>query len=246
MEPHRLSLVAELRQKISRMEVFRQPRGQPSVSTGVAPLDGLLPHGGLAPGTLVEWFDACDGAAAGWLALATAREACAEGGALVVFDRRDEFYPVEAVRRGVDPARLIVVRADTWADTVWALREALGQSAVGAVLAWPGRIPGRDFRRMQLAVERGGGLGLLVRPEAARGDPSWAETRLAVEPLPSGTENRRRLRIRLLRARGVSGESSVDVEIDETSCRVYPVAPLAHPAIAGVSGRASSARGGVA
>ena len=40
---------------------------------------------------------------------------------------------------------------------------------------------------MQLAVEQGGGLGLLVRPEAVRGEPSWAETRLLVDKLEGPT-----------------------------------------------------------
>jgi len=238
MDTHRRLLIEELRQKISRVEMFRRPRGGHALSSGIGPLDRLLPGRGFPRGTLVEWFDGCDGAAAGSLALVAAREACASGGALVVFDRRGEFYPVEAIRWGVDPQRLIVVRANTRADVAWASREVLCQPAVGALLAWTERIAGRDFRRMQLAVERGGGLGLFVRPEAARGDPSWAETRLLVEPRGGG-ETRRRLRIRLLRARGVGGEPSVDVQIDEPSCRVYPVAQLADRAIAGRATRAS-------
>jgi len=172
------------------------------------------------------------------LALAAARNACADGGALVVFDRRGEFYPVEAVRWGIDPRRLIVVQATARKDIAWAACEVLRSPAVGAMLAWAGRIDGRDFRRMQLAAEQGGGLGLLIRPEKTRGDPSWAEVRLTAEPLSSDGQ-RRRLRVRLLRARGVGGEHTVDVEIDEQTCRLYSVAQLARPAALARAARAS-------
>jgi hypothetical protein len=41
----------------------------------------------------------------------------------------------------------------------------------------------REFRRLQLAAETGGTLGLLVRPAQARDEPSWADLRLLVEPV---------------------------------------------------------------
>ncbi|NLE36965.1 MAG: hypothetical protein GX621_02975 [Pirellulaceae bacterium] len=237
MEKHPVYSLDELRRKITRMETFRRPDPVRSIASGIEAIDRLL-GGGFSPGSLVEWFDSCEGAAATTLALATARGACADGGAMVVFDRRGEFYPVEAVRWGIDPRRLIVVQATNRADVAWAGCEVLRSPAVAAMLAWHGRIDGRDFRRMQLAVEEGGGLGLLIRPEKTRGDPSWAEVRLGVEPLPSDGQ-RRRLRVRLLRARGVGGEHAVDVEIDEQTCRLYSVAQLARPAAAARAARAS-------
>ncbi len=230
MEKHRLLLLDELRRKITRLETFRRSDPSRPVPSGIDPLDRLLREDGFARGTLVEWFDASEGAAATTLALLAARGACVDGRALVVLDRRGEFYPVEAVRWGVDPQRLIVLQANGRADVAWASCEVLRSAAVGAMLAWPERIAGRDFRRMQLAVEQGGGLGLLVRPEAVRREPSWAEVRLRVEPLRCADDARRRLRLHLLRCRGIVSEPSVDVEIDDQTCRVYPVAQLADSA----------------
>jgi protein ImuA len=104
------------------------------------------------------------------------------------------------------------------------------------------KLDGRTFRRLQLAVEQGGGLGLLIRPATVRGEPSWADVRLFVEPLeaikgtvpttmdtwcprngPEGAAHkwglspllRRRLRMVLLRCRGGRGEQTVEVEIDD-------------------------------
>ena len=68
----------------------------------------------------------------------------------------------------------------------------------------------------------------MIRPESVRWQPSWADVRLLVEPLPSHSPygRRRRMRVVLLRCRGgghrvghhvpmvVVGEQTVEVEID--------------------------------
>ena len=64
MEKHCRLLIEELRRKITCLETFRRADGGRRVSSGIGPLDRLLPGQGFARGTLVEWFDACEGAAA--------------------------------------------------------------------------------------------------------------------------------------------------------------------------------------
>jgi protein ImuA len=236
-----------LRRKIIRLEESRRGGRHPAVSTGCGPLDEMLPEGGVRRGALVEWLAAGEGSGSGTLALLCAREACRDGGTLVVLDDRREFYPPAAVRLGIDLEQLVVVQANSPADNLWALDQALRCRAVAAVLAWPEKLDGRVFRRLQLAAEEGGGLGLLVRPEAARCDPSWADLRVFVEPLPStnfcgagvspvpdscrrdACTTTRRLRIGLLRCRGGTKGRSVDVEIDDETYAVHLAARLAEP-----------------
>jgi len=194
------------------------------------------------PGTLVEWLAEGPGAGADMLAVLTAREAFAADGAMVVVDRRGEFYPPAAVRLGIDPSRLLLVRAGTRADQIWAIDQSLRCSGVAVVLAWPRRLDDRTFRRWQLAAEEGGTLGLLVRPAEARSEPSWAEVRLLVEPETAKAGERRllpgrpngcfaqkvstpfpglrRLRIHVLRRRGGGEGQQLHVEIDDETYRV--------------------------
>lgn len=224
-------LVESLRQEIARLEEARRPARETPVSSGFGPLDRLLPARGFRRGTLVEWLASGPGSGAEHLAVATAREACREGGALVVFDPAGEFYPPAAIRLGMDPGGMIVVRAASASDNLWALDQALRCPGVGAALAWPEKLDGRTFRRFQLAAEQGGGLGLLVRRERARHEPSWAEVRLGVKPLPTVDPHApRRLKVELLHSRGGTSGGSVEVELDDETHPLHLASPVARPA----------------
>lgn len=220
-------LVQRLQEQIARLEKGRRGTEAAVVSSGCPPLDALLPDRGLRRGALVEWFSDGDGTGAGTLALLAARQACADGGVLVVLDTERQFYPPAAVRGGLAWEQLLVVQASTAADQLWAMDQALRCPAVAAVLTWPPPLDGHTFRRLQLAAEQGGGLGLLLRPAHVVHEPSWAEIRLRVEPLAAVGQPGRRLRIELLRGRGLREGTWVEVEIDDATDTVRLVASMA-------------------
>jgi protein ImuA len=215
-------MVAALAEQVRRIEGARRTVGE-VVSSGDAGLDRLLPEGGLRRGTLVEWLSGGRGSGAATLALAAARQAVASAGALVVVDRDGLFYPPAAVRLGIDLRRLIVVRPRSDEERDWAVDQVLRCRAVSAAWCPIGSSTGHQepldqvFRRWQLAAETSGVLGLLVRPAAARQEPSWAELRLWVEPLPlavpRGAGRSRRLRVELLRARGAQAGAAIELEL---------------------------------
>jgi len=227
------------------------------VSSGCPALDRILPENGFRRGTLVELLSGFPGSGAATLAFRAAACTCRDGRAAVVLDPRGEFYPPAAIAQGIEPARLIVIHPDNQADHTWALDQALRCPAVAVAVAWPDRtrhaprddgsrhaehggygskLDGRTFRRLQLAVEQGGGLGLLIRPATVRNEPSWADVRLLVEPLPCVQMAprgypvpfiTRRMRVVLLRCRGgghrvpMVGEQAVEVEIDDEPLRLH-------------------------
>jgi protein ImuA len=217
-----------LRRQIFCLEGSRFRGGDGVVSSGCRPVDELLPEAGLHRGAVVEWLTAGAGVGASTLALLAAREASGEGGRLIVVDSRREFYPPALIRFGISAEQFLVVYTVDPADHLWALDQALRCRGVAAVLAWPEQLDGRTFRRLQLAAEEGGGLGLFVRSARVRNAPSWAETRFLVEPLPlvAAGPGLRRVRISLLRCRGSSGERSVDVEINDDGYQTHSL-PLA-------------------
>jgi hypothetical protein len=90
------------------------------------------------------------------------------------------------------------------------------------------------MRRWQLAAASSGAVGLLVRPDAVRCEPSWAEARLAISPQVSGRSGNRLLErcLRVAVARGVW--SAADPELERSAEIVIDLAR-------GVEGMARSA-----
>lgn len=158
------------------------------ISSGLPALDRCLAEGGLRRGRLMELVAAVPGSGAARLALSAACHACDEGRLLVVVDRRREFYPPAANSLGIALAQMLVVRPNNAIDEAWAIDQALRSLGVGAVLGWPDKLDDHTFRRWQLAAETSGTIGLLIRPAAARSQPSWAEVKLLITPLANSTD----------------------------------------------------------
>ena len=242
MRHDRLELIDALRERLDRLHAADSHGSDEVVGTGCAAIDRLLPCGGLRRGTLVEWLATAPGSGAGILALTAARGASRQGGAVVVFDRHREFYPPAAHLLGIDLAGVLLVRAHSAADELWAMVQAMRCRGVAAVWGQIDSLSERAMRRLQLAAETGGTLGLLVRSARARGRSMWSDVQFGVEP--RSATGGWRLRVSVLRCRGAAAGSAVEVEIDEATGAIhqadqetaihhdthplYPAARLAH------------------
>jgi protein ImuA len=127
---------------------------------------------------------------------------------LVVVDRRREFYPPAAASLGLAMEQMVIVRPASAADEAWAMDQALRSAGVGAALVWLDKLGDHTFRRWQLAAEASGAIGLLVRPAAARGSPSWADVKVLITPLDKSRSPHERWRFDILRCRGAPWQSS--------------------------------------
>jgi hypothetical protein len=228
-------IAAALREEIRRLEGVRPAmHDEAPVSAGCAAIDQLLPDGGLRRGWLTEWLGV-EGGGAGTLALIAAREACLDGGAVVVMDQEQRFYPPAAAALGIDLETTIVVRPQSRQDELWTLDQALRCGGVAAVWAPLDSIDDRTFRRLQLAAEEGGALGLLVRPLKRRGRPSWSDVQFCIEPKVGSTRQggstARQLRVEVTRCRGRPAGGAVEVEFDDVTGALRGVGSYeeAHP-----------------
>jgi len=250
-----LARVDQLRRLVRRMEGRGASIDAPEpivFSAGGPVLDAWLPHGGLRPGTLVEWV--CDARRAGASLLAMIAAASVLGHEasgnrpLVVVDGlgdvahvgNESFYPPAAISLGIAADSMMIIRKQrghTRGDLIWAIDQSLRSGAVAAVYAEIGDwLDPADARRLQLAAETGGAVGLFVRPmgrpiglqrqpgsrpaanPAAATRASFADVRWIVSPLPG--HGGRRLQVELDRCRGgVTGGSRV-IEIGVAADRL--------------------------
>ena len=225
-----------LAQQLRRLEkTSREARCKGGLfSTGIPALDRLLPEQGISPGTLVEWLSRGDGCGAGTLVFAVAAHLTQGNGACVIIDRNRSFYPPPLLLpshqklSASDLDRTIVVHPPDKRDTLWALEQSLRCCGVAVVICRLGHLNDHAYRRLQLAAETGGGIGLLLRPGEHRSQPSWADIRLWVEALPFDARFERKpssetdaltlgrlLRIELIHCRGRAGGEAVELEIDD-------------------------------
>ena len=175
-------LIADLRARIQALSGQSSTRrGSPGiVNLGIDDIDAALPWGGLPRAGLHE-IDAADtsAAAAGFCALVLAR--LAEDDGVVAWCRRKRgLHGPGLAAFGLDPARLIVVRARHDTDVFWAMEEGLRNAALVAMAGEINKPTPTALRRLQLAAENGGVTALLLRPPHAAPSASPAITRWRV------------------------------------------------------------------
>lgn len=208
----RRARAAELARLVGRVRGLVRP-GASHCPSGLPPLDRALGGGFAVPG-VHELIAVPPGAPALSIALRVAAgRALRTEGWIFYVDAEGEFYPPGAARMGVPLDRLIVIAARTALDGLWVCEQALRCPAVAAVVAGLPRVDAHVSRRLQLAAETGGTLGLLVRTEE-RGGPTFAATRLRVEPLAVGTQVRR-VRVCVLKLRDGAPGRPIEVELPD-------------------------------
>ncbi len=238
--------LADLRARIRALELGEASVAAPVAALGIAAIDDALPGGGLARGALHEIEVAGDagreaalGAASGFAAVLLARFAAGRGSGaahrpVLWCQRRIDLYAPGLAAFGLDPARLIVVRAPAPRQVLWVLEEALRGRRLAAVL---GEVDGIDLaasRRLQLAARAGTACVLLRRGPAP--GISAAVTRWRVGPAPGDAvqsghalphdPGASRWRVELVRCRGGAARAWL-VEWCHETHRFTMAAPLA-------------------
>ena len=89
----------------------------------------------------------------------------------------EPFAPALA-QQGIELGRCIIVRPASAMEALWAAEQALSSGVCAAVLLWLKGTDDRWLRRLKLAAEEGGALGVLFRPERHRFESSPAVLRL--------------------------------------------------------------------
>lgn len=202
----RAGLLAGLRARIARFDPALRP-GRATLPLS-AELDAHLPWGGLPLAGLHEVLAAEPGAGMGFAALLLARaQAALPGRSVLWIADEPDAYPPGLATLGLSAASLVLVRAPRPADALWAAEEALRCPAIAAALVMNVTPDLTAARRLQLAAETGGGIGLLLRGEEAAPGPTAALTRwrLAARPSEGGSAHQigdPAWEIALLRARG--------------------------------------------
>lgn len=214
VRPASRDLLSDLRRQVACLERGGQAR-EGAVGLGVETIDNCLPEGGLASGAVHEMLGE---AATVFAALIAAR---LKGPVLWCLDvtRREDPYGPGLQALGFDPDRLILARCRGPKEMLWTMEEGLRSTAPSLVIAEPEANVGLiESRRLQLAAESGGTLGLILREdgEIGRLAPSAVASRWQIDPTPGGG-----WRLKLRRCRGaMTAGDEWKVKYDATTGRL--------------------------
>jgi len=233
LDPRPQSAFAALRAEILRIEAGgRAPKGV--LPFCVERLDQHLPAQGLQLGALHEVAGGGNGAVDGTASalFAAGIAARTRGQILWCVTRRDLFAPSLA-QSGLSSDRVIYVETGDEKTVLSCFEEGLRHGGLGAVVGEVARLSMTASRRLQLAAEASGTMGIAIRrwrrqAEAADfGQPTaattrWRVTALPSSPLPAAGVGRARWFVELIRCK--AGECA-DFELeacDETGRLALP------------------------
>ena len=188
--------------------------------TGFAALDAALPAGGWPFPGLIEILGGQAGSGGLRLMLPAMARLAREQRWLIWVAPPYQPYAPALQAAGIDLQHVMVVEVDAPGDArapeprpplaeragsgtesgqlLWAFEQALRFPGCGAALLWPGHLEGLTLRRLQLACEAGGTLGVLFRAGEYAAQSSPAALRLMLSPQPAADA----LDITILKCRG--------------------------------------------
>lgn len=152
----------------------------PVLASGFGPLDAELPGGGWPCRALTELLQP-QPSVAEWRLLGPAlgRVAATRRSIALVGPPKPPHAP--GLRHvGIDPHRLLWLRADTPAERLWCTEQLVRSNACGALVAWLPQARPEQIRRLQVSAQGCEGPVFVCRPAAAVHEASAAPLRVHV------------------------------------------------------------------
>jgi hypothetical protein len=177
-----------------------QASAEKAFVTGFDRLDQLAPRERWMRGAIHELLVQPESELPSFPAMLLARAAVAPKRAIIWCDSTGELYP-PAVAPFIQLENLYLLQPQTLSAQSWTIAECLRCKAVAAVIAAPSALSRIEARRLQLAAERGGGVGILLRYFDRGASVYAASTRWLVSPCP-GEPDIQKWKIQLIHGHG--------------------------------------------
>jgi protein ImuA len=208
--------------------------------TGLTAFDDVAPGGCFQNGAVHELLWKQRSSSPKSVALCLAKAARSRGGKIVWSDPRCEVHLPALVASGINLRHLILLRYASRQDELSALAECLQNRGISATVATLSQLSRVEARRLQLAAERGGGVGIFMRPYAAATSSHYAAaTRWLIQP-NAGNDNVQRWSVELLHGHGGRIGQVVLLEADRDTRALRISEPMADRPAAPAAARASA------
>jgi protein ImuA len=189
-----------------------------SFRTGLPQIDAVLPQNGLARGAIHEVLWEQSDPRPMFFATCLAKSSTHSPSSIlhplsssVIFsDPRNELHPPALARFGIPLEQVLLLKTKTYEEELWAVAQCLACRGVAATVAVLPKMSRVEARRMRLAAEQGGGVGIFLRPRQTAREHA-AATRWLVAPVP-GERTLQRWKIQLIHGHGGQLEKTLFLE----------------------------------
>ncbi|MBK1441415.1 Error-prone repair protein ImuA [Parapedobacter sp. ISTM3] len=189
MKESKQEKVNRLKQDMLRWQGFVRPESH-AARIGLGPVEDAFPNAVFPPYGVHEFISGGreeDAATSGFMGGLLSRLTEGNKTCLWISTSRILFPPAMGAF-GVRPDRIIFVDVQRERDVLWAMEESLKCNGLAAVVA---ELQDMDFiqsRRLQLAVEKSSGTGLVLRSNPRNIGSTACTARWRIRPLPSALE----------------------------------------------------------
>jgi protein ImuA len=184
-------IISQLQKEILLLQGFKPAVTGGTGNVGLGPVEAAFPNAIFPKGAIHEFLSlvpehaaACGGFIAGLL-----KALMEQGGACLWISASRMLFPPSLKVFGVAPDRIIFVDLQREKDVLWAMEEALKCEGLAAVIAEVQDISLTASRRLQLAVEKSGVTGLVIRNDARKLSTTACVARWQITPLESKLED---------------------------------------------------------
>ncbi|ALO44813.1 translesion DNA synthesis-associated protein ImuA [Pseudohongiella spirulinae] len=186
-------------------------------SSGYPALDALLPHGGWPERGLVELICPHKGIGELQLLLPLLRERSHSQQSILWIAPPYPLHGKALHEAGINTRNSFVIPSQTSCNqALWSIEKALQSLECGLVLAWQNWLSARVIRRLQLAANEGGTLGILFHQRPAANSPATLQLQLSspVSRINDVQTNRERcIDVMLKKARGSYRQGKITLKL---------------------------------
>ncbi|WP_316814543.1 Error-prone repair protein ImuA [Pedobacter nyackensis] len=184
-------IISQLQKEIHLLQGFKSLRTGTNGNVGLGTIESAFPNSVFPKNAIHEFLTlvpehaaACNGFIGGIL-----HKLMKDGGACLWISASRSLFPPSLKLFGVEPDRIIFIDLQREKDVLWAMEEALKCEGLAAVIAEVREISLTASRRLQLAVEKSGVTGLVLRNDANRLSATACVARWQIKPIASQLED---------------------------------------------------------
>ncbi len=184
-------IMDRLRQEILLMQGQRPVVGELSRRVNLGPVLEAFPHKVFPTGAVHEYLSvtpANTAATTGFVA-GILSSMMPGAGACVWISRQNNLFPPGFATFGLEPHRILFIQLKRDRDICWATELALQEKGIAGVVS---ELPELDFtvsRRLQLAVEKSGVTGFILREKPRNINPTACVSRWQIAPAASYSQD---------------------------------------------------------